>query len=427
MAEDLPINWTRAYAGRTDSMRASEIRELLKLLAQPDIISFAGGIPDPALFPSETVGKAYSTILADPQLGPQSLQYSTSEGYLPLRHWIVAHMTRLGVPCDADNIAVTSGSQQGLDFLGKLFLSAGDTALVTAPTYLGAVQAFNAYEPRYDILTLDECHTSSAAYLDSAKAAGGRVALAYVVPDFANPTGETLSERARHHLLDLVAELGVPLIEDAAYEALRFEGRPVPSCLALDLQRRGHIDSTQVIYCGTFSKTIAPGLRVGWICAARDLVHKVVLVKQAADLHSATLNQMVMQRVAQAVYDDQVGKIVVAYSKRRDAMLAVLARHMPEGVTWTRPQGGMFVWVTLPMEIDGAHLLEEALREERVAFVPGGAFFVDGQGANTIRLNYSLQSEAAIGEGIQRLGRLVVRQLAQKRPRPSTPSSPRAA
>lgn len=411
MTDHAEPTWTDLYATRAARMRASEIRELLKVLEQPDIISFAGGIPDPALFPRHAVQEACATIFGNPELTRQALQYSMTEGYPRLRRWIVEHMQRRGVACDVDNIVITSGSQQGLDFLGKLFLSAGDTALVMAPTYLGALQAFNAYEPRYDTLHLDDEH-AAAAHRRTAEQSGGRVAFAYVVPDFANPSGETVQAADRQRLLDLTEALNVPLIEDAAYEALRFDGEPVPACLALDVERRGHIDRSRVIYCGTFSKTIAPGLRVGWICAARELVHKVVLVKQAADLHSAPLNQMVMHRVAQAVYAEQIAKITSVYAKRRDAMLASLQRHMPEGVTWTRPEGGMFVWVTLPATINGANLLAASLRDERVAFVPGGAFFADGSGKNTMRLNYSLASEAVIDEGVQRLGRLVARQAA---------------
>ena len=408
MSNPDPFDWNAAFAGRADRMRASEIRELLKLLDQPDIISFAGGIPDPALFPTQVVSEACASVLAGPQ-GAQPLQYSISEGYAPLRRWIAERMTGLGAPCDVDSIVITSGSQQGLDFLGKLLLSVGDTALVAAPTYLGALQAFNPYEPRYDILRLGETNVTPEAYRAAADAAGSRLALAYAVPDFANPTGETVSEASRLRLLDLADDLGVPLIEDGAYAALRFEGEAVRSCLALDIARRGHIDRSRVIYCGTFSKTIAPGLRVGWICAARELVAKIVLAKQAGDLHSSTLSQMVMHAVAEAVYDRQVGEIVAVYAQRRDAMLAALARHMPPGVSWTKPQGGMFVWITLPAGLDGAELLAASIAEERVAFVPGGAFFVDGTGSNTIRLSYSLQSPGDIEEGVGRLGRLVGR------------------
>ncbi|WP_292612834.1 PLP-dependent aminotransferase family protein, partial [Nitrobacter sp. 62-13] len=240
---------------------------------------------------------------------------------------------------------------------------------------------------------------------------GERVALAYVVPDSANPTGETMEEDARRNLLDLSAAHDAPLIEDAAYEALRFEGEPQRSCQSLDIESCGDIDRSRVVYCGTFSKTLSPGLRVGWICAARDLVQKVVLAKQAADLHCATLNQIVIHRVALEQYDEQVERIVGVYSKRRDATLNALSRHMPDGVAWTRPTGGMFVWVTLPPYLDGAELLSLSLREEGVAFVPGAAFFADGGTGNALRLNYSLQSEQAIDEGIRRLGGLVAREL----------------
>ncbi len=404
------IDWSTALARRADRMRASEIRELLKLLDQPDIISFAGGIPNPELFPASEISQAYAKILSGSHSG-QSLQYSISEGYPPLRRWIAGQMARLGVPCDIDNIVITSGSQQGLDFLGKLLLTEGDTALVTAPTYLGALQAFNAYEPRYDILPSAETNVTPHRYRDAAQAAGSRLALAYAVPDFANPTGDTLSEEARLHLLELVGALGIPLIEDAAYTALRFEGDPVRSCQALDVARRGSIDRSTVVYCGTFSKTIAPGLRVGWVCAARDLVHKIVLAKQAGDLHSATLNQMVMHEVVEAVYEPQVRKITAVYRKRRDAMLAALKQHMPSGISWTKPQGGMFVWLTLPSAFDSVELLARSIAEERVAFVPGGAFFVDGSGRNTIRLSYSLPPESVIEEGIKRLARLIAKSM----------------
>lgn len=404
----MPFNWDAAYARRAKGMGASEIRELLKLLDQTGILSFAGGIPDPALFPTAAIAAACAGILADPAQGAAALQYSVSEGYKPLREWVVDHMTRMGVPCSIDNVVITGGSQQGLDFLGKLFLTEGDTALVTAPTYLGALQAFAPYEPRYDTLDLAG-NMTPAAYAERAQAAGGRVAFAYAVPDFANPTGDTMGEPARERLLDLADALAVPLIEDAAYSAIRFSGVPVPSCLALDVRRRGHIDNSRVLYCGTLSKTISPGLRVGWICGAQAVVGKVVLAKQAADLHSPSLNQMVIHRVASTDYGTVVPKVVDLYRRRRDAMLAALSAHMPAGVRWTRPDGGMFVWVTLPESMDGAALLGRALDEEQVAFVPGAAFFADGSGRNTLRLSYSRQSEETITEGMARLGRLVTR------------------
>lgn len=408
------IDWSQAFATRSERMRASEIRELLKLLDQPDIISFAGGIPDPSLFPVEAIRKAQDEILADPVTAAQALQYSVSEGFAPLRRWIAAFMGRNGVPCDIDNILITCGSQQGLDFLAKMLVSPGDTILVEAPTYLGALQAFNAYEPRYDRLILDGGNTTPAAYAQAAGEAGGRVKFAYVVPDYANPTGITMPVEARRRLLALAEELDVPVIEDSAYQALRFDGEPVPSILSLDVAAHGgDIEKTRTVYCGTFSKTLVPALRIGWIVAATPLIQKLVLTKQAGDLHSATLSQMVMARVAETTYDANVERAKALYGKRRDAMLKALAASMPAGVTWTQPEGGLFVWVTLPVGVDGAELLARAVAEERVAFVPGKAFFAVEAMANTIRLNFSSPDEAQIAEGIARLGGLVARLAAE--------------
>jgi len=403
------LDWPHLFATRAERMKASEIRELLKLLEQPDVISFAGGIPDPALFPAEAFGAALTAALSGDSKGA-ALQYSVSEGYKPLRDWLVTRMASLGVECTADNIMITSGSQQALDYLGKLFLSKGDTALVGWPTYLGALQAFNAYEPSYDRLT-PLGNRSAADYRETAAAnggpGGGKVKFAYASADFANPTGETLQASARQNILDLAEELDIAVIEDAAYQSLRYDGDEVPPMLALDIERNGSIENTRTIYCGSFSKTLAPGLRVGWVCAAKPVISKLVLMKQAADLHSATLNQMAIHKVASDGFEAQVAKIKATYQARRDAMLAALSRHMPEGVSWTKPDGGMFIWVTLPEGADGAALLAESLKTERVAFVPGKAFFADGSGANTLRLSFSCASEAMIEEGIKRLGRVI--------------------
>lgn len=408
------VDWSHVFATRSERMRASEIRELLKLLDQPDIISFAGGIPDPVLFPVEAIRAAQDAILADPVTAAQALQYSVSEGYVPLRQWIVDFMGRNGVPCSIDNVLITCGSQQGLDFLAKLLISPGDTALTEAPTYLGALQAFNAYEPRYDRLILDGGNMTPAAYAGAAAANGGRVKYAYVVPDYANPTGITMSVESRLKLLDLAAELEIPVIEDSAYQALRFDGEAVPSILSLDVAANGgDIEKTRTVYCGTFSKTLVPALRVGWIVAAKPLIQKLVLVKQAGDLHSSTLNQMVMARVAETTYEANVARAIALYRGRRDAMLAGLAAAMPPGVEWTRPEGGLFVWVTLPEGVDGADLLARAVAEERVAFVPGKAFFATEAQANTIRLNFSSPNEVQIAEGLARLGRLIARMVGE--------------
>ncbi|MET0575147.1 MAG: PLP-dependent aminotransferase family protein [Mesorhizobium sp.] len=407
-------DWDEKFATRATRMRASEIRELLKLLDQPDIISFAGGIPDPKLFPDKAFGEAYGELLAGPGAG-QALQYSVSEGYLPLREWIAAHMADIGIACGPDNILITSGSQQALDYLGKLLISPGDTALVTRPTYLGALQAFSAYEPRYDRLAPEGSNMTPAAYREAAAKAGGRVAMAYLTPEFSNPTGETIDRAARERLLDLCDALDIPLIEDAAYQALRYDGEAIPPILALDIARRGGgIDKARTIYCGTFSKTLSPGLRVGWACAAAPVIRKLVLIKQASDLHSPTINQIVMHRVAENCYEAHTAMLRREYGLRRDLVLKALDANMPEGVTWTKPEGGMFIWVTLPEGMDGAALLARAVETERVAFVPGKAFHADGSGSNTIRLSFSLADEYVAAEGIARLGRLIRAVLAER-------------
>jgi DNA-binding transcriptional MocR family regulator len=399
------MNWDSIFASRAARMKASEIRELLKLLDQPDIISFAGGIPDPELFPTEDFKRAYSKVLSGEQQ-TAALQYSVSEGYLPLRQWIVEQMGALGIACSVDNILITSGSQQALDYLGKMLLSPGDTALVSWPTYLGALGAFNAYEPVYDRLVA-KGNRSAADYRKTATENGSRVKFAYMSVDFANPTGETMDRLSRESLLDMAEELDIAIIEDAAYQSLRYDGEIIPPILALDIARNGGIDATRTLYCGSFSKTLSPGLRVGWICAAKEVISKLVLTKQASDLHSSTINQMAIYEVASRCFDEQVDKVRSSYRARRDCMLACLDETMPDGVSWTRPDGGMFIWLTLPSHIDGADLLAQSLKTQKVAFVPGRAFFADGSNGNTLRLSFTQAGEKTIQEGIRRLGSLI--------------------
>ena len=399
------MQWNEVLATRASRMKASEIRELLKLLDQPDIISFAGGIPDPALFPVDAFRTAFADALSDGKAGA-ALQYSVSEGYLPLRGWIAGEMAKLGIACDVDNILITSGSQQALDYLGKLMISPADTVLVGWPTYLGALGAFNAYEPSYDRLD-PKGNRPAESFAAQAKAAGGRVKFAYLSVDFANPTGETLDLAARKAVIDLADTLDIAIVEDAAYQTLRYDGEAIPPILALEIARKGSIEACRTLYCGSFSKSLAPGLRVGWVCAAKEVISRLVLMKQAADLHSATTNQIVTERVARAGFDAHVAGLRQVYKARRDRMLAALAREMPQGVDWTRPEGGMFIWLTLPQGMDAAELLARSLQSERVAFVPGRAFFADASNGNTLRLSFSCADEAAIDEGILRLGRLI--------------------
>ncbi|MCC0079869.1 MAG: PLP-dependent aminotransferase family protein [Rhodobacter sp.] len=396
------MDWQTVLASRSGRMKASEIRELLKLLDRPEVLSFAGGIPDPALFPADAFRSAMAEALSGPAAGA-ALQYSVSEGHRPLRDWLAGRMVALGIPCDADNILITSGSQQALDYLGKLLLDPGDTMLLAWPTYLGALGAFNAYEPRFDRFD----PTGNRPASDYTEAAGGRVKALYLTPDFANPTGETLTRAQREAALDLADALNIAVIEDAAYQVLRYDGDPVPPVLALEIARKGGIEDCRTLYCGSFSKSLSPGLRVGWICAAKPVISRLVLMKQAADLHSPTLNQIATDRVARAEFDAHTARIRAAYRARRDAMLAALSRYMPAGVRWTRPEGGMFVWLTLPDGLDGADLLARSLATEKVAFVPGRAFFADGSNGNTLRLSFSCADEAMIDEGMKRLGRLL--------------------
>ncbi|OXT00888.1 GntR family transcriptional regulator [Notoacmeibacter marinus] len=393
-------------ANRANRMRASEIRELLKLLARPDIISFAGGIPDESLFPANAAKEGYVKAL-DSETQGKSLQYSLSDGHAPLRQWIVEYMASLGVTCELENVMITSGSQQALDFIAKLYLSPNDTALVTWPTYLGALQAFNAYEPRFD--RLDPMgNRSSAEIAKDAEDAGGSVKFAYLSADFGNPTGQTYSREMRERLIEMADELDIPIIEDGAYQALRYDGTAIPPILAIEQEQRGgDIEACRTIYCGSFSKTLAPGLRIGWVCGSRQILDRLVIIKQAGDLHTSTINQMVIDHIARTVFDEQVEKIGSVYSARRDKLLAELKKNMPDGVSWTEPEGGMFVWVTLPKGLDGAALLEKSLETEKVAFVPGQAFFADGSGANTIRLSFSCAGDEMIEEGMARLGRLI--------------------
>ncbi len=398
------MDWHQIFAARNSRMKASEIRELLKLLDQPDIISFAGGIPDPALFPAEAFQEAFADALS-PERQATALQYSVSEGYGPLRDWIVGEMGRLGVPCSRDNILITSGSQQALDYLGKLLLNRGDTALVGWPTYLGALGAFNAYEPRYDRLD-PETNRSAEDY---AQAAGeGRVKFAYMSVDFANPTGRTLDAAMRERVIDLADALDIAVIEDAAYQSLRYEGEALAPVLAREIARKGDIDACRTLYCGSFSKTLAPGLRVGWVCGARDVISAAGAAQTGRG--SAQLHH-------QPDGDRHGGRGAIRCACGQDqgtptapgatAMLAALTAHMPEGVSWTRPEGGMFIWLELPRRMNCADLLAQSLKTERVAFVPGHAFFADGSGTNTTAPEFQPHRQASIDEGIARLGRLI--------------------
>jgi 2-aminoadipate transaminase len=396
--------WENRYAKRLERMGSSAIRELLKLTQVPGLISFAGGLPAPEVFPVEKFKEACDVVLSE--VGAQALQYGTTEGYLPLRELIARHSCRYGIKVDPENIQITSGSQQALDLLGKLLINPGDRVLVESPTYLGALQAWNAYEPEYITVPSDE-HGMQTDALESALRSGPK--FIYVLPNFQNPTGATLSLERRKQLIALADQYGVPIVEDDPYGQLRYEGEHLPPVLVLDdqYQENGRINyHGNVIYLSTFSKTLAPGIRLAWIVAPPEVIKKIVQGKQGADLHTSTFTQIVSYEVAKGGFlDEHVRTIRRIYGERRDVMLQAMEEHFPEGVKWTHPLGGMFLWVTLPEGIDARHLVEKAI-QLKVAYVPGAPFFPNGGGENTLRLNFSNPKPEMIEEGISRLGKV---------------------
>ncbi len=401
--------WSQRYALRTRRMQSSVVRELLKLTEKPDIISFAGGLPAPEVFPVEQFREAVERVLA--QSGPQSLQYSTTEGFFKLREMIARHTARYGIVVQPENILITSGSQQALDLLGKVFLNSGDRIAVERPTYLGALQAWNAYQAQFLGIGMDD-EGMRADELESALRAGPK--FLYALPNFQNPTGVSMSLKRREILIEMADRFGVPIVEDDPYGQLRYEGEHLPSLAVLDARARdGKPFSGNVIYLSTFSKTLAPGLRIAWVVAPVEVIHRLVQAKQGTDLHTGTFVQMAAYELAHGGFlDKHVLHIRAVYGARRDTILAALQKHMPEGVRWTRPQGGLFIWVILPECLDAAALLSDAV-EERVAFVPGSPFFDDGSGKNTMRLNFSNAKPEMIEAGIARLGMVVKRALAK--------------
>jgi 2-aminoadipate transaminase len=400
--------WEQRYAQRVQRMKSSAIRELLKVTQQPDTISFAGGLPAPEVFPVEQVAAAARRVLRDS--GPQALQYSATEGYRPLREMIASRLGRDGLNVTLDNVLITSGSQQGLDLLGKLFIDPGDTVLVEAPTYMGALQSWNPYGAEYSTLPCDE-HGVDTERLEQALQAGPKCM--YVLPTFQNPTGVTLSIKRRLQLVSAARRYGVPVIEDDPYSQLRFEGEDLPNLLVLDSDQERDASGYQgnVIYMSTFSKVLAPGLRLGWLVAPAQVVGKLVQAKQGTDLHTSSFTQMLVYELARDGFLEAHAPLIRrVYRERRDVMLAALAREFPTGVTWTHPEGGMFLWLTLPEGIDTTAVLQEAV-EHKVVFVPGQAFYPNGGGANTMRLNFSHPSPDMIDEGIARLARVVRRSM----------------
>jgi 2-aminoadipate transaminase len=377
------------------SMPVSAVREILKVAEQPDVLSFAGGLPAPELFPVEAIAAAHAEVLA--RDGGAALQYSTTEGYGPLREWIAGHLHKRGIAARPDELLITSGSQQGIDLIARIFLDPGDVVLVENPTYLAAIQAFAAYQVRLVPVPSDDggMQVDKLAELIAAH----RPKLVYLVPSFQNPQGTTLSQDRRATLAALAAAHRVVVLEDDPYGELSFAGPPPRPVAAHGLGN--------VIYLSTFSKTLAPGLRIGWIWGDAALIRKATIAKQAADLQTATLSQRATSTLlASFDYASHVTRICGVYRERCQTMLDALTAHFPAGCRWIAPTGGMFVWVQLP---DGlrADAVFPAAVARKVAFVPGHAFFVDDIRHDFIRLNYSNRPPALITEGMQRLGAVI--------------------
>jgi 2-aminoadipate transaminase len=388
------IDWQANYAGRTRRMASSAIRELLKLTAQKDIISFAGGLPAPEMFPVREFQEACDYVLRNE--GPKALQYGATEGYGPLKEYLVERMRKYDVPAEEENILLTNGSQQALDLIGKVFVDDQCLVCTERPTYLGALQAWNSYEADYCTVPLDE----NGMVVDELEATIQRCRpkFVYVLPNFHNPAGVSLTEERRKQLVEVALKHDLFIVEDDPYGELRFEGEDCTPIVTLAKER--------TIYLCTFSKTLSPGIRLGWIVAPGAVINKLVQAKQGADLHTSTFLQMVANDICQrGILRQHVKRIRATYLERRDTMLDAMAEFFPEEVQWTRPQGGLFLWVTTPPQVDTIDLFKVAVAE-KVAYVPGDSFYPqgDGEGRHNMRLNFSYCKPEVIVEGIRRLG-----------------------
>ncbi len=388
------VAWESRLAQRAAGMKSSIIRELLKLTQQPDIVSFAGGLPAPELFPVAEIADACRRVLDTH--ASHALQYSTTEGEPSLREYLAGSMSRPGCPVEPENILITNGSQQALDLIGKLFVDPESCVMTSEPTYLGALQAWNAYEACYVTVPQDE-DGMLVEEIPKRLAEGSEPRLVYVLPNFHNPAGTTIPLERRLRLVEIAREHDLILIEDDPYGELRFEGNEIAPLYELAPER--------TIYLSTFSKTLAPGFRLGWVAAPRAILQKFVQAKQGSDLHTATFSQMVVADVCQrGLIRTHVPKIRAVYRERRDAMLRAMEASWPEGSSWTKPHGGLFLWARVPEGLNTAELLPQAVAR-KVAYVPGMAFYPGEQGGyDAMRLNFSNAGIADIQGGIRRLG-----------------------
>ncbi|MRT91715.1 PLP-dependent aminotransferase family protein [Ancylomarina sp. 16SWW S1-10-2] len=390
-----------AFSRISNNNKRSAIREILKLTQNPEIISFAGGLPAPESFPVD----ALDTIVTDMmrEEGASVLQYDATEGVKELRELLLKRYQDQGTQADIDNLIITTGSQQGLDLVGKIFVNDGDVVICGLPSYLGGIGAFKAYGAKMAGIPMDEQGMSATlleAKLEDLKQEGIKPKFIYVIPDFQNPTGITMPESRRLEIIALAHKYDVLIVEDCPYRDVRFEGEP--QRMMYDLDNDNH-----VLTLGTFSKIFAPGFRIGWILGPKDVNEKIVIAKQSADLCTPTFVQKIAYRYMNSgVFETNLKKTIDLYHQRRDVMLAEMEKHMPEGVKWTHPEGGMFLFITLPEHVNALELFHKAI-EKKVAFVTGDVFYCDGSGTNTIRLNFSYVNNEKAITGIKRIADLI--------------------
>lgn len=385
---------TIVLSKRAQGLTSSAIREILKVTERPEVISFAGGLPSAATFPVERIREATEKVLKD---APQAaLQYGPTEGYGPLRDWLAGHMASKGANVPASRILVVTGSQQALDLLGKSLIDEGSKVLVETPSYLGALQAFSLFQPKFASMPSDEQGIQTDELTPELLQDGRFI---YALPNFQNPTGRRLSLERRKQLVERAAEAGVPLVEDDPYGELSYDGKSLPGLTALNPEGG--------IYMGSFSKVLVPGMRIGYVVAPEPLFGKLVQAKQAADLHTPSFVQRIVYEVVKDGFlDTHIPSIRELYGQQCQYMLSALERHFPKGISWTRPEGGMFIWVTLPQGIDSGAVLAKAI-EQNVAFVPGAPFFANDPQTNTLRLSFVTVPQEKIEAGIERLGNLL--------------------
>ncbi|KYZ77085.1 aminotransferase [Anaerosporomusa subterranea] len=386
-----------SWAERLSGMEDPAIKNLLKTMQRPDVIALSAGSPAQSSFPVAELSAAFSAVLADQ--GASALQYGISEGYGPLRKWVASRVSRLGIQCEMENVLIGNGSQQVLDLIARILLNPGDYVAVESPTYLAALQIFKGYQARLLPIPMDQ----DGMLVDQLEAAiqTKRPKFIYVIPSFQNPTGICMSLERRRRLAELAARYEIPVIEDNPYGELRYEGEAIPAIKSL-------ADSPWLMYAGTASKIIAPGLRLGWLVAHPEFIERVATAKQTSDVLSNSLTQRAVHRyVTDNDLDAHIETIINQYRLQRDVMLAAMKQHFPAGVKWQAPHGGMFLWVTLPDGMDASALLPLAVEQAKVSYVPGTPFYADNSGANTLRLNFSSPTPELIAEGIERLGKLL--------------------